>query len=298
MTNPAPIPGLIQGLNDFLEQAQPIKHYLLVLYSHEDIMGETYEIIDNLKVGRSTDNDLVIPDLRVSRHHFKIVRENESFYLTDLISKNGTYLNHAVIKNQSPIKNGDIINAGWSIFRFYEQRNVRVTMIRNIYLEAIKDKLTQLFNKHYTISQIMNHINGKHRETFALLMMDIDHFKLVNDHYGHPAGDEALKFVSYKIVSILREKDIAGRYGGEEFIVGLMGVDNQEAWEIAERIRKVVALEPIQTENALFSLSISIGMAFFPADSQNLQELISIADRRLYQAKHDGRNRTVMNDLS
>ncbi|MBP7460674.1 MAG: GGDEF domain-containing protein [Candidatus Delongbacteria bacterium] len=288
-------PEMIHGLNDFLEQAQPIKYYLLVLYSHEEIMGESCEVMEQLKIGRSTDNDLVVRDPRVSRHHFKITREKNGLFVTDLLSKNGTYLNHQRIESSVQLKNGDIINAGWSIFRFDEQRDIRITMIRNIYLEAIKDKLTQLFNKQYIINQLLHHISEKANLPFALLMMDIDHFKQVNDTYGHPAGDEALRYVAYRIASIVREHDVAARYGGEEFMVGLMGVGPDQAWEIAERIRTAVAAEPIRTENAVFSLSISIGIAFFPAEYHDMDKLIALADRRLYQAKHGGRNRTIMN---
>ncbi|RYE60343.1 MAG: GGDEF domain-containing protein [Hyphomicrobiales bacterium] len=127
----------------------------------------------------------------------------------------------------------------------------------------------------------------------ALLMIDADNFKTINDLHGHDAGDEALTILARSIRSVLRAGDLIGRMGGEEFAVFLPGVDQNSAEQVAERVRRAVQLAQFSPRGQLYGLSVSIGGAVF-AGSTNFTELFRIADQRLYGAKHSGRNQAAI----
>jgi diguanylate cyclase len=131
----------------------------------------------------------------------------------------------------------------------------------------------------------------------ALLVMDVDHFKNVNDIYGHDAGDEALKLIVQSIRSTLREVDLVGRIGGEEFSVFLPGIPPERAFVVAERIRETVKAANFCPAGAPYNLSISIGGVTY-LRSTSFSELFKLADRRLYDAKRNGRNRVELCPLS
>ena len=129
---------------------------------------------------------------------------------------------------------------------------------------------------------------------FAIIMLDIDHFKNVNDLYGHKAGDEVLSTVAGRIKKSLRQGDVAGRYGGEEFIVLVQGAAFDQCVAIAERIRRAVAHKPIRIDQATVSVTISLGLACLnPAEKLSLDVLINCADQAMYRAKERGRNRVA-----
>jgi diguanylate cyclase (GGDEF)-like protein len=124
-------------------------------------------------------------------------------------------------------------------------------------------------------------------------MLDVDHFKSVNDTYGHLAGDIVLKNLAAMIRSNLREIDIPCRFGGEEFVVTLPETTLQNAAKLAERLRKLIGETRIETENGLVSITISIGVAEFGGECQNVEKLLDCADTALYQAKALGRNKVM-----
>src|SRR3989344_647864 len=126
----------------------------------------------------------------------------------------------------------------------------------------------------------------------SLVFADIDHFKKVNDTYGHQAGDLALKSVAKILKDNVREIDIVGRYGGEEMVIGLIGANLQDARKIAEHLRVKIADSPIKFRDQLIKVTASFGVATLSADL-NLDELIKHADEALYRAKETGRNKVV-----
>jgi diguanylate cyclase (GGDEF)-like protein len=131
----------------------------------------------------------------------------------------------------------------------------------------------------------------------ALLVMDVDHFKNVNDNFGHDAGDEALKLIAQSIRSTLREVDLVGRMGGEEFSVFLPGIASDRAVVVAERIREAVKAAEFCFEGVSCDLSISIGGATF-VQRTSFSELYKLADKQLYDAKRKGRNRVELCQLA
>ena len=158
---------------------------------------------------------------------------------------------------------------------------------------ASHDALTGLFNVREFHQRLELELARaqRHGHTFALLMLDIDHFKAVNDTYGHPTGDAALSHIAQRIRGALRPSDIAARYGGEEFVILLPETDADGAAQLAERLRREIAETPFYPEpSGRLDLSVSIGISCYPADATAITALISAADKALYAAKSAGRN--------
>lgn len=155
------------------------------------------------------------------------------------------------------------------------------------------DGLTGLFNRRYLDEELArrNQDSLRHHDVLCLLLLDIDHFKQVNDTYGHPAGDLVLQAFADRIGIGLRAGDIAGRWGGEEFLAILPRTNLDGALDVAERIRSATAATPVSVTGQDISVTISGGCALGPADSTSA--LIRLADQCLYQAKGAGRNRIV-----
>jgi diguanylate cyclase (GGDEF)-like protein len=161
--------------------------------------------------------------------------------------------------------------------------------------QATTDGLTGLVN-HRTFQERFSAMLGRaERRSFAvsLLLTDIDHFKKVNDTYGHPTGDEVLRRVAAILKASARKIDIVARYGGEEFAIVLEGTDRAGARQLAERIRQEVSQQTFASPKGSFQATLSIGVAGYPDDAREKAEIIARADQSLYAAKHGGRNRTV-----
>ena len=159
------------------------------------------------------------------------------------------------------------------------------------------DQLTQLSNRFDLMAQLEIEVSRSNRAQapFAIIMLDIDNFKLVNDRYGHNAGDEVLKSVASMLAGLLRVQDVLGRWGGEEFLFLLPGNSAQEAYQVAERIRHEIESMRIPVEGIELAVTVSQGIAVFQPDfdcdvSINMKQ----ADDALYMAKQQGRNRVVI----
>ena len=162
-----------------------------------------------------------------------------------------------------------------------------------LYTIAITDELTGLYTVRHlrTCLDRQRDLFERHGEKFALLMIDIDNFKAVNDTYGHPVGDSVLKRVSACIAEAVRKGDMAFRYGGEEFAVLLPMAGQAEGFLVAERIRSMVAEAVHDAEGAAIRSTVSIGLALFPENAATVRDLILVADKALYAAKQAGKNR-------
>jgi diguanylate cyclase (GGDEF)-like protein len=161
--------------------------------------------------------------------------------------------------------------------------------------KAVRDGLTGLYNRRAFDEMLGRELARHERQSgrMALLLLDIDHFKALNDTLGHLAGDAALRHVARTVLQALRKGDLPARYGGEEFAAILPGTDENGALKLAERVRK--ALEGGQTvfEGARIAVTASFGTAVWPVDGQEMDALVAAADRALYAAKEAGRNRVV-----
>lgn len=158
------------------------------------------------------------------------------------------------------------------------------------YFESFLSKQSTLINETVEIERR----GEKAKNTLSVIMLDIDHFKNVNDTYGHAAGDEVLKNAARVFTSQIREMDVLARYGGEEFIIGLPGANEKEALKFAERIRSEIEKINVNYEDKIIKVTISLGVAELNVDSnENSESLEKRADKALYKAKNSGRNQVI-----
>jgi diguanylate cyclase (GGDEF)-like protein len=254
-------------------------------------------------LGRSLETDVRVNDSKVSRKHAVIntVTDHETgavqYMLKDLDSRNGTLLNGHKITEEG-LHNGDKITIGEHILRFELLDEIDLEYQRQIHRLVSHDDLTGLLSSRSFFSELRREAAraGAEERQFCVLMMDVDHFKNVNDTYGHLTGSKTLEEIGECISSIMRSGDAASRFGGEEFAAFLLDADIAQAFVAAERIRSVIEGrgfsvirqgKPGHTHN----VTISIGIASFPDDSRDPIELVEMADSALYRAKREGRNR-------
>ncbi len=192
--------------------------------------------------------------------------------------------------NQAVIQ-GVPVNLAW-IYDYTERRNMEEAL-RDM---ASRDPLTGIYNRRSFMELARQQLARAHRfhEPLAVFVLDVDHFKRINDTYGHATGDDALRMVAGGCQAILREYDILGRLGGEEFVVVLPGATADETRVVAERVRRNLARMAIPAPDAPFHLTSSIGIAGLEGATDTLEKAIHRADLALYSAKREGRNRVVV----
>jgi two-component system, cell cycle response regulator len=247
-------------------------------------------------IGRSPDVELRIDDLAVSRKHAQIERGPDGFLVRDLRSTNGVFVNGLRVETRT-LRDGDRIQIGTSvILKFCFQDDLETDLQKKLYDSATRDSLTGLYNRSFFLETLEVDFDHalKAEHVMTLLLLDLDHFKVVNDTYGHRVGDLVLAQFARVIQAALRAEDLAARYGGEEFAVLLRHTDGARAFTIAERLRKTIAGHVFEFEGGSLRLTVSIGLATLEAESHaSAAQLIDAADKLLYKAKQQGRNRTA-----
>lgn len=252
-------------------------------------------------IGRGLDVDLRIPDDMSSRRHARIefywdaAREVASFQLVDLQSTNHTFVNSRRI-DRIELKDGDKIQIGDTVLKFVLLDDIEVKFHAEVRNRISFDQLTGLLTKESLYLALEVELKRCLRFTvpLAVLMMDLDHFKSVNDTHGHLMGSHVLSEVGRLIAHSIRGADIAARYGGEEFVAYLPEVDGAGAMQVAERIRSNIETYPFALDGTVARSTISIGISLFPAHGRSLKVLVARADRALYRAKEEGRNRICL----
>jgi diguanylate cyclase (GGDEF)-like protein len=187
------------------------------------------------------------------------------------------------------------------VFRYSVTDSGEERILRQLYESSVKDSLTGAFNREYFGERLKAEVAyaKRHGLSLSLVMMDLDHFKNVNDTHGHPAGDAVLAASVGAIARSLRGEDVLARYGGEEFVVILRGIPLSGAEGVGERLRGTVEKTKIQHEGTIIECTVSVGCASLRCtESLTAEALVAIADRRLYLAKRSGRNRVVASDLT
>ncbi len=169
---------------------------------------------------------------------------------------------------------------------------LRIKLYKEIETLAITDALTGAYTRRYFLERFEEELKRSQlrKSKMSFLLVDADHFKKINDQYGHLTGDEVLRQLAAVLKESVREIDIVGRYGGEEFCVVLPDTDAQGAAFVAERIRKTMESKKIRAYDATLRVTISLGVASYPSDGKTAEELIDKADWALYRAKSAGRN--------
>ncbi|HET7539888.1 MAG TPA: GGDEF domain-containing protein [Polyangiaceae bacterium] len=250
-------------------------------------------------MGRHATNRLPIDDDSISRFHARFVCEEGKYFIEDLGSRNGTFLQGKRV-TRAEVKDDDWVQLGARVaFRFTLTDARQEGLLRKLYESSTRDALTGAYNRRHFEDRLRAELAFavRHATDCALILLDIDHFKRVNDTYGHPAGDEVLRHLAGIATRALRTEDVFARFGGEEFAVILRGASTRGAGRLAERLREALSQQPALYEGQPITTTLSAGCAALSCcATPSPDEVIAIADRRLYAAKQGGRNRVVASD--
>ncbi|MFK7873425.1 MAG: diguanylate cyclase [Oligoflexales bacterium] len=278
-----------------IAKAPPASAPLLVQHSGQDA-GKRFNLEQAIStLGRSVDADLVITDPSVSRVHAKISQEGSKVVLEDLNSSNGTWVNNRKITDSHMLQDSDTVKIGAVRLKFYASGNIEGMIHDKIYRMATMDGLTGLFNKKYLEDALewqfrTSQASGR---SLCVICMDLDHFKKVNDTYGHQAGDKVLQECSQMIKQVVRQNDIVGRIGGEEFALILPDTPLGVAKDLAERILTSMEAHPMDITGTteMHKQTVSAGVAELTPHTGSALQLLEEADQKLYVSKNSGRNR-------
>jgi len=271
--------------------------YLIVLAGNE--VGKMFKLGEGeIVLGRSHRADIRLDDDSISRLHARLSLSGTTIRIEDLNSSNGTLINGNRIDSNT-LKDGDKIRLGdTTILKFTFNDRLDESFQRKMYDAALRDPLTKAYNKKYFLDQLTSEVAyaARHRSPLSLLIFDADHFKRINDTYGHVAGDYVLIEMSKLVHNMLRAEDVFARYGGEEFVVILRGILLNDAGIIAERIRSAVESFVFMTDTQRMPVTVSVGVAAHDGSSTDPMALVEAADEALYAAKRAGRNRVLWKD--
>jgi diguanylate cyclase (GGDEF)-like protein len=245
-------------------------------------------------IGRVADVDIPVNDLGISRHHVSIHFENGIATVKDLGSTNGTFLNGQRV-HEAVLADGDKIQiSSATILKYAYQDKIENIFHKELYKMAVVDALTGAYNKRYFEERLREEFSYclRNQTPLSLVMFDIDHFKQINDKYGHPAGDYVLGHVAALTRSIIRDEDIFARYGGEEFMVVLKTTDAEGSAMLSERLRELIDETVFEFEGKKIHVTVSIGIATLSGKNMaDWEAMVKQADTLLYKSKNGGRNR-------
>ncbi len=263
---------------------------------HGPQLGKKY-ILDEeeFTIGRDVKNNIVVDLDNVSRRHAKITLKAGKCFVQDLGSTNGTYLNDQEVLEETPLRSGDFVKVGGSIFKFLSGGNIETLYHEEIYQLTIVDGLTQINNKRFFLEFLEREMGRCHRysRALSLIMFDIDHFKKINDTNGHLAGDYVLRELASFVKQRIRKEECFARYGGEEFAIVMPECGPENARRFAEKIRKMVEDHRFVFEDKQIDVTVSLGVADMTRDMTEPLAFIKVADGNLYKAKKSGRNRVA-----
>jgi two-component system, cell cycle response regulator len=246
-------------------------------------------------IGRATNAEVRVDDDGISRTHARLRAETDRAWVEDMGSRNGTFVNGIRITTPTELREGDKIQVGrGTVIRFGFQDDLDESFHENLLSSALRDSLTKLFNKRYFLDRLDAELKfaQRHRTAVSLLLLDLDHFKKVNDTLGHLAGDAVLAAVAAALSKAVRNEDVVARYGGEELAIILRAISFEAAIGTADRLRKLVEGAAIPFDGKDLRVTVSIGVAEYPSTpAKQIDELIEAADKALYRAKNAGRNR-------
>jgi len=190
------------------------------------------------------------------------------------------------------LRDGDFIKIGRTIFKFLTGGNIENAYHEEIYRLTTIDGLTQISNKRHFLETLEREIarGQRYRRPLSLVMFDLDHFKTINDTFGHLAGDYVLKHLASAVKQRIRREDVFARYGGEEFAIVLPEISISAAMTLAEKIRQLVERHEFRFEKTKIAVTISVGVASTDDRDLDAETLIKLADEQLYAAKAGGRN--------
>jgi two-component system, cell cycle response regulator len=283
------------------------KHPVLIVLQGDDLGASIPLEGRSVTIGRGTDCDLRLDDNLASRQHARLVAaaSGQVYSVVDLGSTNGTFVNGQLVEDPYALQDGDKIRVGRHVFKFAWLDEYESEFQMRIQQMIIRDDLTNLLTQRSFFLELDRVVSRRNAEAEAgpplcVLMMDLDHFKQVNDTYGHLVGSQTIKQVGELIDQSIRDSDTAGRYGGEEYIAYLPSAASEDGRRIADRIRRSVEEHEIlvtrKGTEVRLRVTISIGVSTYPEDATDPVDLIEKADLALYRAKRLGRNQVCTFD--
>ncbi|MEM7449266.1 MAG: GGDEF domain-containing protein [Myxococcota bacterium] len=253
---------------------------------------------EEMVLGRGTEASCRIDDSGLSRRHAKIRKVQDRFIIEDLGSTNGTWVGGRRLRGSQVLQDGDRIQMGRNtLLRFHLHDVVEQRAAMRVWESSVKDPLTRLYNRRHLDERLQSEFSyaKRHATPLAVLLLDVDHFKNVNDTFGHPAGDAVLRVVGKALERMLRAEDLVARYGGEEFCVLARGIDPRNAAIVADRCRRTVEQLSLPWESQEIRVTTSVGFAIWTITTpySDVSSMLAAADEALYAAKSAGRNRAV-----
>jgi diguanylate cyclase (GGDEF)-like protein len=270
----------------------------LILYSGGDA-GMPFDLEPGAyAIGRAPECHLQLDNPGISRRHAELRVDADAVVIADLGSSNGTYVNETRVTGPQVLRSGDMVRLGVVVLRFYESQSLEAALHDRIYRTATVDPGTDVFNRRYLFDTLKREMRlaREQSQPLAVLCYDLDHFKNVNDRWGHAAGDVVLRDSAAVAREALKGIGVLGRLGGEEFGAVLPHTALADAAVIAEHVRAAMAghvfrvavdgQSPVEHRQ-----TISIGVAALGPDTPEPAHLLAAADRLLYASKNGGRNR-------
>jgi two-component system cell cycle response regulator len=257
--------------------------------------GATFQVGATTTVlGRGEHAEIRLDDDGVSRRHAELVRlDDGAVQLRDLNSTNGTFVNGEKV-SERVLEDDDRVALGTTTLLKFELHDaMEIKLKAEMYQKATRDQLTGMFNRRYCFERLREEFSfaRRHGEALSVVMFDVDHFKLVNDTYGHAAGDAVLQRIGLVVMELVRNEDVVCRYGGEEFVCILRGLTLDQGELFADRVRRTIEAQKVMSGEHTLEVTVSLGVASL--DSMNFEtpeEMVNEADAYLYVAKEGGRN--------
>ncbi len=253
-------------------------------------------------IGRNPNCSVVVSDDGISWEHAEVICvDGKHYIINDLKSTNGIFVQGHQVETHL-LKEGDKVILGRRmILKFVLQDKWDIEYQNQIYESSVRDPLTGVFNRKHFEEQLLSELSFARRshEPLTLLMLDFDHFKQVNDNYGHQVGDQVLMMASEVLSFSLREEDFFARYGGEEFVVIARGTDQEGALILGERLRKhVEEMKMLTSDSELIPVTVSVGIVTVTGGVDvTAANLVKEVDKNLYRAKEGGRNLAVTSEI-
>ena len=295
--------NLQEVANGLLGDINASKKASLVVLAGPDVGRVSHLGEDAFLIGRDPTCHLQLKDESISRFHARIYLDDGQLTVKDLASTNGTYISGKRI-NESRLNEGDKLLLGQdTLIKYQKQDAIDKSYYDELYFSSTRDGLTGIYNRRFCQEKIKTDLSyaRRHNLPVSLMLLDVDHFKRVNDAYGHPTGDVVLSAIAEVTANTVRTEDILGRYGGEEFIIFAMDTPHLGAQIFAERIRDAIEnreIMAIDGSRKIIHATVSIGIATTTAKScYDWEKLVTESDANLYKAKAKGRNCVIASEL-
>jgi diguanylate cyclase (GGDEF)-like protein len=283
------------SINKGPAQSQTSGDHLLIVLSGNHV-GEVHQLPKDrvTLLGRDDSAEVQLFDAEVSRRHLTIRYDEQGFHAADLGSLNGSSLNGERLEGERRLAVGDKIHLGaTTVIRFSSAEESEAKYALRMYHAALRDGLTGAFNRRYFDERLVAELAfaRRHEKPLALLLLDLDRFKAINDELGHRAGDAVLVHATRLIEGAVRTEDVVARFGGEELAVLCRDTDTAQAAILAERLRTLIERTPCAHDGLAVSVTVSVGVACLRGPTGTPSDLLERADQALYAAKSGGRNR-------